>query len=78
MRGVRVSMHHNGSSNATFFETNETMWNSSTGAAYFVINNYEFEVNVLYNWTVAVLYDSGDEMVWSQESSAVLTKVSCT
>ena len=77
VRGVRVSMYPGGSRNATLFETNETMWNSSTGTGYFTINNYEFDVNVLYNWTVAVLYDNNIETIWSQESSAVSTKISC-
>lgn len=77
VRGVRVSMYPGDSRNATFFETNETVWNSSTGAGYFTITNYEFDVNVLYNWTVAVLYDSSNETIWSQESSAVFSKISC-
>jgi hypothetical protein len=60
----------------TYFETNETTWNSSTGAGSFTITGYVFEVNAKYNWTVAVLYDNGAGTIWSQESSVVSTQIS--
>ena len=75
-RGVRVSFYHGNSSTPTYFQSNETTWNSSTGTGSFIINDYEFEVNAGYNWTVAVLYVYGDETVWSQESSLVSTNIS--
>ena len=74
VRGVRVSMYSGNST--TYFESNETMWNSSTGAGSFIITDHEFEVNGEYNWTVAVLYDFVTGTVWSQESSVVSTKIS--
>jgi hypothetical protein len=74
LRGARISMHSGNTT--THFETNETTWNSSTGVGSFTVTNYEFKVNEEYNWTVAVLYDYIDGMVWSQESSVVSTKIS--
>jgi hypothetical protein len=60
----------------TYFESNETMWNSLTGAGSFIITDHEFEVNGEDNWTVAVLYDYGNGTVWSQESSILSTMIS--
>ena len=75
VRGVRISMFSGNLSTPTFFETNETTWNPSTGVGSFTID-HEFKVNEEYNWTVAVLYDYDDETIWSQESSIVSTKIS--
>ncbi|CAB4025155.1 protocadherin Fat 4-like, partial [Paramuricea clavata] len=74
VRGVRVSMYS--ANSTTYFERNETMWNSFTGAGSFIITDHEFEVNAEYNWTVAVLYDYGNGTVWSQESSILSTMIS--
>ena len=76
VRGVQVSMYSGNLS--THFDTNQTTWNASNGAGSFIISDYDFKVNEEYNWTVAVLYDYGDETIWSQKSSNVSTKISGT
>ncbi len=75
IRSVRVSFYPNNLRAATF-QSNDTKWNSSTGEGSFIVADYEFKVNVGYDWTVAVLYDYGAATLWSQESSVVSTKIS--
>ncbi|XP_028402439.1 uncharacterized protein LOC114525371 isoform X2 [Dendronephthya gigantea] len=76
VRAVRVSFYPNASNTPILFETNNTSWNASTGKGSFIVPQNEFALNIEYKWTVAVLYNYGDETIWSQESAAVSTKIS--
>ena len=76
MRGIRVTLHSGNLTTPLYFQSNDTTWNSSTGDGSYIISDYDFKVDVGYNWTLAVMYDSGAETIWSQESSVVTTKIS--
>ena len=77
VRAVRVTLYSGDSGIPTYFETNTTNWKNTTGVGSFIIDNYEFEFNVEYRWTVAILYDYRDNgTVWSQNSSTVLSRIS--